>query len=80
MEFYFVILVNTTKNIKNRSITSTFNQLIVRKQLFKITTMCEYDQRFIVQFDSQQSISNPKHGNVTSTPQPFTFGPQFLAV
>ena len=42
--------------------------------------MCDYGYRSIGQLDSQRSIPDPKRGNVTSTPQPFTFGPQFLVV
>ena len=42
--------------------------------------MCHHGHRFIGQLGSQQSIADPKRGNVTSTPQPFTFGPQFLVV
>ena len=71
MEFYYEILINTTKNIKINQQLVIFNQRIVGKQLFQITIMCDYSQR---------SIPYPKQGNVTSTPQPFTFGPQFLVV
>ena len=42
--------------------------------------MCDYGYRSIGQLDSQRSIPDPKRGNVTSTPQPFTFGPQFRVV
>ena len=42
--------------------------------------MCDHGHSFIGQLDSQRSIPDPKCGNVTSTPQPFTFGPQFLVV
>ena len=35
---------------------------------------------FIGQLDSQQTIPDPKGGNVTSTPKPFAFGAQFLLV
>ena len=38
------------------------------------------ENRFIGQLNSQRSIPDPKCGNVTNTPQPFTFGPQFLVV
>ena len=71
MEFYYEILINTTKNIKINQQLVIFNQRIVGKQLFQITIMRDYSQR---------SIPYPKQGNVTSTPQPFTFGPQFLVV
>ena len=42
--------------------------------------MCDHGHRFIGQLDSQRFIPDPKRGNVTSTPQPFTFGSQFLVV
>ena len=42
--------------------------------------MCDYGYRSIGQLDSQRSIPDPKRGNVTSTPQTFTIGPQFLVV
>ena len=42
--------------------------------------MFDHVDRFIGQLDSQRSISDPKRGNVTSTPQTFTFGPQILVV
>ena len=80
MEFYFEILINTTKNIKINQQLVIFNQWIVGKQLFQITIMCDYGYRSIGQLDSQRSIPDPKRGNVTSTPQTFTFGPQFLVV
>ena len=50
------------------------------KQLFHITIACDHGHRFIGQLDSQRSIADLKRGNVTSTTQPFTFGPQFLVV
>ena len=37
--------------------------------------MCDYGHRFVGQLDSQRSIPDPKRGNMTSTPPPFTFGP-----
>ena len=79
MEFYFEILINTTKNIKINQQVIIFNQ-IVGKQLFQITIMCDYGCRSIGQLDSQRSIPDPKRGNETSTPQTFTFGSQFLVV
>ena len=42
--------------------------------------MCHYGYRSIGQLDSQRFIPDQKHGNVTSTPQTFTTGPQFLVV
>ena len=42
--------------------------------------MYDYRYRSIGQLDSQRSIPDPKGGNMTSTPQTFTFGPQFLVV
>ena len=80
MDFYFEILINTTKNIKINQQLVIFNQWIVGKQLFQITIMCDYGHRFNEQLDSQQSIPYSKRENVTSTPQPFTFGPQFLVL
>ena len=38
------------------------------------------DTDFIGKLDSQQSFADPKCANVTSNPQRFTFGPQFLVV
>ena len=80
MEFYFEILINTTKDIKINQQLLIFNQWIVGKQFFQITIMCDYGYNSIGQLDSQRSIPDPKCGNVTSTPQTFTFGPQFLVV
>ena len=77
MEFYFEILINTTKNIKINQQLVIFNQWLVGKQLFQ-SQSCVI--RFIGQLDSQRSIPDPKRGNVTSTPQSFTFGPHFLVV
>ena len=65
-------------NILSR-IVFIFNLWIVGKNFSK-SQSCDYGHRFIEQLDSQQSIPDAKRGNVTSTPQPFTFGPQFLVV
>ena len=51
-----------------------------RETAFSITIVCDYGHRFIGQLDSKQSFADPKRGNVISTPQLFTFGPQFLVV
>ena len=59
-------------NILSR-IVFIFNLWIVGKNFSK-SQSCDYGHRFIEQLDSQQSIPDPKRGNVTSTPQPFTFG------
>ena len=48
--------------------------------VFQITIVCDHGHRFIGQLDSQRSITDPRRGNVTSIPQPFTFGPQILVV
>ena len=69
-----------TENITISQQLVIFNQWIVGKQLFQITIMCDYGYRSTGQLDSQRSIPDPKRGNVTSTPQSFTFGPQFLVV
>ena len=80
MGFYFEILINTTKNIKINQQLLICNQWIVGKQLFQIIIMCDYRYRSIGQLDCQRSIPDPKRVNVTSTPQTFIFGPQFLVV
>ena len=67
MEFYFEVLINTTKDIKINQQLVIFNQWIVGKQLFEITIMCDYGHRFIGQLDTQRSIPYPKPGNMNST-------------
>ena len=47
---------------------------------FQITVVCVHVDKFIGQLDSQRSIADPKRGNLSSTPQLVTFGPQFLVV
>ena len=74
------MLINPTKDIKINQQLLIFNQWIVGKQVFQITIMCDYGYSSIGQLDSQPSIPVPKRGNVTSTPQTFTFGRQFLVV
>ena len=57
-----------------------FNQWIAGKQVFQITIVCDHEHRFVGQLGSQRSVADLKRGNVTSTPQPFTFGRQFPVV
>ena len=53
---------------------------ILYSELSQITIVCDHGHRFIRKFDSQQFITEPKRGNVTSALQLFTFGTHFLIV